>query len=102
MNEMAKTVRENNIQVSLGGGDEGSQLALILAVNILEGDDSGGLLVDDRAETGLALDDDVGNTHLAAKSGKEDNELNGVVLPSVVVAVGSRPVLPCSRFTAFQ
>ena len=78
MNEMAKTIRDRYIQVSLGGGDEGSQLALILAVDILEGDDSGGLLVDDGTETGLALDDDVGDTHLAAESGEEDNELDGV------------------------
>ena len=82
MNEMAETVRENNIQVSLGGGDEGSQLALILAVDILEGDDSGGLLVNDGTETGLALDNDVGDTHLAAESGEEDNELDGVNIVS--------------------
>ena len=78
MNEMTKTVRENNIQVSLGGGDEGSQLALILAVDILEGDDSGGLLVNDRAKTSLALDNDVGDTHLATEGGEEDDELDGV------------------------
>ena len=36
------------------------------------------LLVDDRAETGLALDDGVGDTHLAAEGGEEDDELNGV------------------------
>ena len=78
MNEMAKTIRDRYIQVSLGGGDEGSQLALILAIDILEGDDSGGLLVDDGTETGLALDDDVGDTHLAAESGEEDNKLDGV------------------------
>ena len=78
MNEMAKTVRENNIQVSLGGGDEGSQLALILAVDILEGDDSGSLLVDDGSQTGLALHNSVRDTHLAAQRGKEDNQLDRV------------------------
>lgn len=36
------------------------------------------LLVDDRAETGLALDDGVGDTHLAAEGGEEDDKLNGV------------------------
>lgn len=36
------------------------------------------LLVDDGTETGLALDDGVGDTHLAAESGQEDNQLNGV------------------------
>lgn len=34
--------------------------------------------MDDCAETSLALDDDVGNTHLATESGKEDEELDGV------------------------
>ena len=36
------------------------------------------LLVDDSAESGLALDDGVGDSHLAAESGEEDNQLNGV------------------------
>ena len=34
--------------------------------------------MDDGTETGLALDDDVGDTHLAAESGEEDNKLDGV------------------------
>ena len=34
--------------------------------------------MDDRSETGLALDDGVWDTHLLAESGKEDNELDGV------------------------
>jgi len=34
--------------------------------------------VDDRSETGLALDNGVGDTHLLAKGRKEDNELNGL------------------------
>lgn len=36
------------------------------------------LLVDDSAETGLALDNGVGDTHLLAERRKEDNELDGV------------------------
>lgn len=36
------------------------------------------LLVDNGTETGLALDDGVWDTHLAAESGKENNQLNGV------------------------
>jgi hypothetical protein len=36
------------------------------------------LLVDDSAEAGLALDDGIGNAHLAAEGGQEDDELNGV------------------------
>lgn len=34
--------------------------------------------MDDRAETGLALDDGVGDTHLLAEGGEEDDELDGV------------------------
>ena len=34
--------------------------------------------MDDRAETGLTLDDDVGDAHLAAERGEEDDELDGV------------------------
>lgn len=34
--------------------------------------------MDDSAETSLALDDGIGNAHLAAESGEEDNELDGV------------------------
>lgn len=36
------------------------------------------LLVDDGTETGLALDDGVGDTHLAAESWKEDDKLDRV------------------------
>ena len=69
-------------QVGLRGGDEGGKLTLILALDVLDGKDGGGLLVNDRAETGLALDDDVGDTHLAAERGEEDNELDGVDIVS--------------------
>lgn len=65
-------------QVSLGGGDNGAELLLVLRANLLERDDSSGLLVDDRSETSLALDDDVRNTHLAAKRRKENDKLDGV------------------------
>ena len=36
------------------------------------------LLVDNSTETSLALDDSIRDAHLAAESGKEDNQLNGV------------------------
>ena len=71
-------VDEHHVQVGLGSLDEGSELALVLGADLLDGEDGGGLLVDDRAEAGLALDDDVGDAHLAAERGEEDNELNGV------------------------
>lgn len=70
---------ERNIsQVGLSGTDEGSELALILTLDILEGEDGGGLFVNNSTETGLALDNDVGDTHFAAKSRKEDNQFDGV------------------------
>ena len=34
--------------------------------------------MDDRAETGLTLDDGVGDTHLAAEGREKDDELDGV------------------------
>ena len=69
---------DRDIQVGLSGADKGSEFTLVLRLNVLESDDGGGLLVDDSTETGLALDDDVGDTHLAAESGEEDNKLDGV------------------------
>ena len=67
-----------DIQVGLSGADEGSEFTLVLRLNVLGSNDGSGLLVDDSTETGLALDDDVGDTHLAAESGEEDNKLDGV------------------------
>lgn len=60
------------------GGDELGELGLVLSANLSEGENGGGLLVDNRAESGLALDDNVRDTHLAAEGGEEDNELDGV------------------------
>lgn len=62
----------------LDGLDELGELSLVLGADLSDGEDSGGLLVDDRAETSLALDNGVWDTHLAAESWKEDNELNWV------------------------
>lgn len=38
--------------------------------------------MDNRAETSLALDNDVGNTHLPAEGGEEDDEFDGVDIVS--------------------
>ena len=95
-------VVEGYVQVGLGGADKGSEFTLVLALDVLDDKDSSGLLVDDRAETSLALDDDVGDTHLAAESREEHDELNGVDVLVVVTAVGSRPEPSLSRFTASQ
>lgn len=62
----------------LDGGEELGELGLVLSAGLGQGENGGGLLVDDCAETGLALDNGVGDTHLAAESGQEDNQLNGV------------------------
>jgi hypothetical protein len=62
----------------LDSRDELGELVLVLGADLGDGEDSGGLLVDDRSETGLALDNGVRDTHLLAKRGKEDDELNGL------------------------
>jgi hypothetical protein len=62
----------------LDGLDELGELRLVLRADLGDGEDGGGLLVDDRAETGLALDDGVWDTHLAAESWEEDNQLDWV------------------------
>ena len=67
-----------NSQVGFGSTDEGSEFALVLALDVLEGQDSSGLLVHDRAETSLALDDYIRDTHLATESGEEDDEFDGI------------------------
>lgn len=51
---------------------------LVLGSDVLDGDGGGGLLVDDGTESGLVLDNDVGDSHLPAESGEEDDELDGV------------------------
>ena len=48
----------------------------------MEGKDGSSLLVDDSAKTGLALHDDIGDAHLTAEGGKEDDELNWVNIMS--------------------
>jgi hypothetical protein len=72
----------DNTQVSLGSTDDGSEVTLVLALDFLDSDESGGLLVDYSTETGLALDDDIRDTHLAAESGQEDDELDGIDIMS--------------------
>ena len=59
-------------------GDELGELGLVLGADLGKGEDGSGLLVNNGTETGLALDDNVGDTHLAAEGGEEDNQLNGV------------------------
>jgi len=67
-------------KVSLSGADKGAQLLLVLALHVLESQDSSSLLVNNCTKTGFALNDDVGDTHLAAESGEEDDELDWVYI----------------------
>lgn len=62
----------------LNGLDKFRQFALIRVLDLSQSEDGSSLLVDDSSETSLALDDGVWHTHLAAESGKEDNELDWV------------------------
>jgi hypothetical protein len=64
--------------VGLDGRHELGELGLVLRLDLTECENSRGLATDDGAETGLALDNDVRDTHLAAESGQEDDELDGV------------------------
>lgn len=65
-------------KVSLGGRDERRERGLVGRRDVLDGDRGGRLLVDDCSETGLVLDNDVRDTHLAAEGREEDDELDRV------------------------
>lgn len=69
-------------EVSLGGRDKGSEFLLVLLLDVLNGKDGGGLLVDDGTEPGLVLDNDVWDTHLAAQGWEEDDQLDWVYVVS--------------------
>lgn len=62
----------------LDGLDHLGKLSLVLGADLSQSEDSSGLLVDDRAESGLTLDDGVWDTHLSAESWEEDNQLNWI------------------------
>lgn len=62
----------------LDGRDKLGKLSLVLGADLGQSEDGSGLLVDDSSETGLTLDYGIGDAHLLAEGGKEDNELDGV------------------------
>lgn len=64
--------------VGLGGRDEVGELTLVLGSDLLDESNGSGLLVDKGTDGSLGLDNDVGDTHLAAESGEEDDQLDGV------------------------
>lgn len=80
--ERAPIPTDDNSQVSLGSTDNGSQLALVLALHVLNRQDSSGLLVDNGTKAGFPLYNDVGNTHLSAKCWEVDNQLDWVNIVS--------------------
>ena len=65
-------------QIGLRSGNEGGKLAIILTANLLDGNNSCRLLVDDRSKASLSLNDDVRDTHFSTESRKENDEFNGV------------------------
>ena len=69
---------EQGSQVRLGSADDGGKLPLILLLDVLQSNDSCGLLVHHCAKTSLALNDNVGDTHLTTERREEDDELDGV------------------------
>jgi len=62
----------------LDGLDQLGQLGLVLRTDLRQSKNSSSLLVDDRAESRLALDDSIRDTHLSAESRDEDHQLNWV------------------------
>ena len=69
---------KKNSQVCFGSADERSQLPLIFTLHFLKNNDGSCLLVHDGSEACFTLHDDVGDAHLAAQGGEEDDELDGV------------------------
>jgi hypothetical protein len=70
--------RDDHAQVGLGSTDDGRQLALVFALDILNCQDSSSLLMDNGTEAGFSLYNDVGNAHLSAKGWKVNDQLNWV------------------------
>jgi hypothetical protein len=66
------------IELSLEVVLQALELGLVLLVHGGKGAHSGGLLVGEGAQSSLALDNGEGDIHLLAKSGKPDNQLDGV------------------------
>jgi len=62
----------------LNSRDELRELGLVLRLDLGQSENSSGLLVDYSAKAGLALDDGVWDTHLAAEGGEEDDKLDRI------------------------
>jgi len=66
------------VEVGLDGLNQFVERAAIVGLNRGESEASAGLPPGDASEPGFVLDDAVGDAHLAAKGGEEQNELNGI------------------------
>lgn len=64
--------------VDFDSRDQLGEFSLVLGLDLSESENRGSLATDDGTETGLTLDDGVRDTHLAAESGKEDDEFDRV------------------------
>lgn len=73
-----RTIDKKNIQVGLGSRDDSSKFTLVLGFDFLDSNHSSCLFVDNGTKTGFALNNDVRDTHLAAESRQEYDELDGV------------------------
>jgi len=66
------------IVVVLDGLNQFGEVQLVTRVNLGEGNAGAGLAADQTTKTGLVLDDAIGDSHLTAESGQEDDQLNWV------------------------
>ena len=66
------------VELLVGQILEDLELRLVLLVDLGEGNDGSGLLVDKCSETGLILNNEEGNLHLTAEGRKPENKFNGV------------------------
>ena len=66
------------LQVGLSGRNQGSKFPVILTANLLDGNHSGGLLVNDGTKARLPLYNDIRNSHLTTERRKENDEFNRV------------------------
>lgn len=66
-------------QVSLvDGRDQLAQLGLVLGLDLGQSQDGGGLLVNDRSQPGLALNNGIWHAHLTAQGRQEHHQLDRV------------------------
>merc|ERR1739838_1015289 len=72
--DLLKTI----VEVVSGGFDDFAQSALVLRINIGEGEGGASLPPDDPAEARFAFDDAIRDAHFAAKGRKMHHQLDGV------------------------